>query len=104
MSQFLTAGLISFDEYVLLLPDDSVVPKAKLQGILENREGMMQEPAMQEQVIPEEPQSPDYSQLIDELLQLPEEARAQALSEMQIPEEDKKTIEEVIKNEQMSQM
>ncbi len=37
LENLLGAGLISFDEYVAALPDDAVMPKAKLTDILEKR-------------------------------------------------------------------
>jgi hypothetical protein len=48
LENLLGAGLISFEEYVSALPDDAVMPKAKLTDILEKREAQQ---AMQQQMM-----------------------------------------------------
>lgn len=49
LSSLLTAGIISFDEYVDALPDDSVMPKDKLEKIVEQRAVMQQLQAERDQ-------------------------------------------------------
>ena len=56
MENLLGAGLITFEEYVDTLPDDAVMPKAKLTEILEKRAAAQQQAMMtQQSMIPPTP-------------------------------------------------
>lgn len=56
MENLLAANLITFEEYVDALPDDAVMPKAKLTEILEKRAAAQQQAMMaQQSMIPPPP-------------------------------------------------
>jgi hypothetical protein len=58
MENLLAAGLITFEEYVDTLPDDAVMPKAKLTEILEKRAAAQQQAMMAQQSMAPTPPMP----------------------------------------------
>ena len=68
LENLLAGGHITFDEYVEALPDDAVMPKPKLKGILDKRKELIkqqQEAQMQAQI----PQQQSPAQIPPELMQ-----------------------------------
>jgi hypothetical protein len=58
MENLLAAGLITFEEYVEALPDDAVMPKAKLTEILEKRRAAQKQAMMAQQSMAPTPPMP----------------------------------------------